>query len=316
MTSIKRIFAKIWLVTFVILALGFAFSYFKTNRSDISRILDADLRVLAIAAAAQVFYFIATVLTWQNVLISTTQKTVKFWEGLSHILLVNFGKYIPGKIWGLAARGTRLRELGYSLNDVVRSSIVEQFLLIACGIWLALLGATVAFDNPIFLLFLLLLTPIIFLYRHGSNLMRKVTSRYPGLAAIERLFDMNIRTARLFGLSTGFIWIWLLLTITFAFFCQSIFPVAPTIANFATLLLALTASFLAGFAAIFAPGGFGVREGVGAAILSSLVTLEEAVLLMLLFRVWVIAWELSAGAIMLVGFTGGIRGKKSKVVGK
>ena len=147
------------------------------------------------------------------------EKAVALRESLSQILMVNFGKYIPGKIWGMAARGKRPVEAGYGVEEITRTSYLEQKLLLLTGFALALVAAGVAFGNPIFWL--------------------------------------------------GFV-------------------------------LSLTAEFLAGFLALFATGGVGRREGVGAALLTSVVTLEEAVLLMLLFRVWVVAAELIAGAVVLV----------------
>jgi uncharacterized membrane protein YbhN (UPF0104 family) len=50
---------------------------------------------------------------------------------------------------------------------------------------------------------------------------------------------------------------------------------------------------------LFAPGGVGVREGVGAALLANIMSLEDAVLLMLMFRLWVVVMELIAGAAVL-----------------
>ena len=85
------------------------------------------------------------------------------------------------------------------------------------------------------------------------------------------------------------------------FFCNAIINIDLNATNIAIFTLRLTAGYLAGYLAIFAPGGGGVREGVGAAFLSTIVTLEEAVLLMLLFRVWVVLAELSAGGVVLLG---------------
>jgi uncharacterized membrane protein YbhN (UPF0104 family) len=54
-----------------------------------------------------------------------------------------------------------------------------------------------------------------------------------------------------------------------------------------------------GFFAIFAPAGIGVREGVTSAILLNQMPLTDALLLSLLYRLWVVAIELSGGLLAL-----------------
>lgn len=299
MASIKRIIEKTWLAVFVVLALIFVFFFFKNEKDTMVKMFRADARLLGTAAIAQILYFCATVLTWQKVLSFTTHKTVNFLEGLSQILLVNFGKYIPGKIWGLAARGARLRELGYRLEEISSVSYLEQFLLLLSGFWLAFFAAAIVYSKPIYVLFLVLTTLVIVLFRHGNNLAAKVARVIPKAGLLEHLFGMDIGNVRLFALTAGYMAIWLFLTLSFVMLCSSLTNIELTTFNIAVQLLSVTAGFLAGFLAIFAPGGVGVREGVGAALLTTIVTLEEAVMLMLLFRVWVILWELAVGSAVL-----------------
>ena len=87
------------------------------------------------------------------------------------------------------------------------------------------------------------------------------------------------------------------------FVCTAFVDIELTRATVPVFVLSLTAGFLAGFVALFAPGGVGVREGVGAALLANIMSLEDAVLLMLMFRLWVVVMELLAGALMLRGAT-------------
>jgi uncharacterized membrane protein YbhN (UPF0104 family) len=99
----------------------------------------------------------------------------------------------------------------------------------------------------------------------------------------------------------GYVGVWLFLAITFMLVCTAFVDVQLTSVTVPVFILGLTAGFLAGFIALFAPGGVGVREGVGAAILATIMTLEEALLLMLMFRLWVVVMELLAGALVLRG---------------
>lgn len=299
MGSFKRIVEKTWLATFIVVALVFVISYFRDDTDKLASIFEADLRVLVWAVVAHAAYFLATVLTWQKALLYAVGKTVALRESLSQILMVNFGKYIPGKIWGMAARGKRLVEAGYGVEEIARTSYLEQILLLLTGFALALVAAAIAFGSPIYWLGFALALVAIVLFRHGDKLMEKLVQFVPRTGGLLKFFQVRISTFEVLKLSVGYALQWLFLAGAFTLVCTSIISVELSMANVAIFVLSLTAGFLAGFLALFAPGGVGVREGVGAVFLSSVLTLEEAVLLMLLFRVWVVAAELLAGFVVL-----------------
>ena len=83
--------------------------------------------ILGWAVVAQVAYFLATIVTWQKAFLYATGRTVALRESLSQILMVNFGKYIPGKIWGMAARGKRLTESGFGVEEIARQATSSRF---------------------------------------------------------------------------------------------------------------------------------------------------------------------------------------------
>ena len=299
MASLKRIIEKIWLVAFIAAALVFMAFLFRDHRDKLARIAEADWGLLGAAALAQLMYFTATVVSWRKVLQLATGRIIGFGEGLAQILLVNFGKYIPGKVWGLAARARRLSELGFGLADVARASYLEQMLLILVGLWLAFLCAAIVFSAAIYWIALLLVTLVILLFRHGAMVLRGLAIVFPPAAAAAGVFELRIGVGAVIGLSMGYIGVWLFLAIAFMFVCTAFVDLELTRATVPVFVLSLTAGFLAGFVALFAPGGVGVREGVGAAFLANVMSLEEAVLLMLMFRLWVVVMELIAGALVL-----------------
>jgi uncharacterized membrane protein YbhN (UPF0104 family) len=301
LASLKRIFGKIWLGAFIAAALIFIVFLFRDHRDKLARVADADWGLLGAAALAQLMYFTATVVSWRKVLQLATGRIIGFGEGLAQILLVNFGKYIPGKVWGLAARGKRLSELGFGLGDIARASYLEQMLLMLVGLWLAFLCAAFVFDATAYWIALLLVTLAIVLFRHGAKLLRGLAIVFPPAGAVASAFELRIGVGAVLGLSMGYIGVWLFLAITFMFVCTAFVDIELTRATVPVFVLSLTAGFLAGFVALFAPGGVGVREGVGAALLANIMSLEDAVLLMLMFRLWIVVMELLAGALMLRG---------------
>ena len=300
MASFKRIVQKTWLAVFLVMSVVFIVTYFKDDRDKISRILDADLRLLGMAAIAQAAYFFATIMTWQKALLYATGKTVVLRESLSQILMVNFGKYIPGKVWGMAARGKRLAEAGYDLEEITRASYLEQILLLLTGFALGFLAAALVYASPLYALGFALAVAGIVLFRYDDKIINKIAHVIPPVSKLLRFFEVRLGGLEVLKLSAGYLLVWLLLACAFMFVCTSVISVELTFANGLVFVLSLTAGFLAGFLALFAPGGAGVREGVGAALLTSIVTLEEAVLLMLLFRVWVVVAELLAGALVFL----------------
>ncbi|MDH5456478.1 MAG: hypothetical protein OEY37_10430, partial [Gammaproteobacteria bacterium] len=154
--SFKRIVEKTWLATFIVVALVFVLVYFRDDADKMARVLDANVRMLGWAVIAQIAYFFTTVVTWQKALLYATGRTVALREGLTQILMVNFGKYIPGKVWGMAARGKRLTESGYDVEEIARASYLEQILLLLTGFAIALSAAALALGNPLYWLGLVL----------------------------------------------------------------------------------------------------------------------------------------------------------------
>lgn len=295
MPSLKRIVGKSWLAAFVALALIFVVFFFKDDRDRILEVLRADVRYLGLAAITQILCFLVVVVTWQKVLTLTTHKPVEFIEAGAQVLLLNFGKYIPGKVWGVAARGARLNQLGYRLDEISSATVMEQFLMTASGFWLAFLAASLLYGESIYLLLLLLTTLTIAMFRHAIPVVAKIVYRFKKSMPVEARIEVHIRAIGILTPVAGYTITWLFLTLTFIAFVSSLVDIELTLSAAGMLSLSLTAGYLAGLVAVFAPGGVGVREGVGAALLSTMVNLDEAILLMLLFRVWAVGWELLAG---------------------
>lgn len=300
MAGFKVLLQRAWIVAFVAAALFFVYSWFRDDADKASALLSANPKLLAAAALSHVVYFVVTVLAWCASVRLTSERAVSFREGLSQILLVNFGKYIPGKIWGIAARGARLKTLGYSMHEIGRASYLEQVLLLLTGFWLAFLFAYVVYGQLLYLGLLLLASIVLVMMKHGGVMIEWLVRFFPAARSALEFIDVRLGSARFAGLSVAYALIWLCLSASFVFVSLSIMPLDLSPHNIAVFVLSLTAGYLAGFIAIFAPGGVGVREGVGAAILATLMPLQDAVVVMLLFRIWVVLWELIAGSVLVM----------------
>ncbi|MEL7185659.1 MAG: lysylphosphatidylglycerol synthase domain-containing protein [Pseudomonadota bacterium] len=297
--STKKLIGRAWLLISVIVALYFVFSYLRDSQVDATRLLDAEPRKLCAAILAYAAYFLAISLTWSSVLHSVSARKIDLLESASQIALINLGKYIPGKIWGLAARGARLSELEYKASSIGRASFLEQALLLLTGLWLALVATAVVYGGLLPIGLLVITTAAILCARNTSYLVDRATQLFPRAEKALQFASINISYRKTFFLVIGFTLTWLFLIATFALLCASLTDISFDSRTSAVFVLSITAGYLAGFLAIFAPGGVGVREAAGAVALSEILPLELALFLMLIFRVWVVAAELLTGALIL-----------------
>ncbi len=56
-------------------------------------------------------------------------------------------------------------------------------------------------------------------------------------------------------------------------------------------------ALLIGFVALFAPGGIGIRESVLIYLLSTIMAVESALFVAVIYRIWLTLWDILAGAI-------------------
>jgi uncharacterized membrane protein YbhN (UPF0104 family) len=92
----------------------------------------------------------------------------------------------------------------------------------------------------------------------------------------------------------------MLLGLVFCGIFYSAFPMEVQTKLPMALVLANTVGVVAGFVAIFSPGGIGVREAISSAILAGFIPTADAVVLSLLFRLWTVVMEAIFGGFGLI----------------
>jgi hypothetical protein len=183
----------------------------------------------------------------------------------SIVSISQLGKYLPGGVWQFVARFAAYRQNRLSYRDMGKAFVVENVWLILGSLFVG--AAAVFLGRPPALMQL-------FGAAFGPGLL-------PALAGLSLLLwaltigasEYAIRSAgrrpsaaaacAQFISQTG---MWLLLGLSFACLIQ----VAADARMWGLLSGAFILSFLAGYVAIFAPGGIGVREYVAVLLLSSL----------------------------------------------
>jgi len=245
-----------------------------------------------------ILFWITASFTWRYLLLITCNASISLFQSFSQLVLVSVGKYIPGKIWGMIARGTQLKELGIDVKKIFVISIQEQILLIHASVIVSSISIIFLIEtNWTYLLMIVILLSgfigryiqlfLIAAYNFLMNFFKKNI-----LEVKEIITQQNYLRLLIF-----YMMIWILSGCIFSgiyFTIQNEFNLTIIV----WIILANTISITLGFFAFFAPAGIGVRESISSIILSQVMPLEQAIFLSLLFRFWTVLIELSLGVII------------------
>jgi uncharacterized membrane protein YbhN (UPF0104 family) len=232
--------------------------------------------------------------TWRRLLAEWSARLP--WPVAARIWLAsNLGKYVPGKIWSIFALGALAKARGASAVAAGGSSVLLQLVSIVTGVAVALaFGAQTA--RALWLAAFAVIAAIAALLSAPALLPR-------AFAVIQSLTGRELAVppipARAIWLATGTTAIaWIVSGYAFAIFAESLDlgrgPPSAYIAVYAT-------SYVAGFVALFAPGGIGVREGalIAAMQVTGVATAAEAAIIAVASRIWLTVLDLIPGMIAL-----------------
>ncbi|MBQ9454424.1 MAG: UPF0104 family protein [Thermoguttaceae bacterium] len=208
---------------------------------------------------------------WHSVLRQLGQRPTFYASMRAHII-GHLGKYIPGKIFVVLIRSGLLRGPGVDTTVCVLSIFLEGLLQMAVG---ALVVAALVVGWSIqtgdqnlllgsFLLFCLVGIPIFPpVFKFGVKLIgvRKFSNE------VQKVDLLSWRTF-LFGIPIMLCY-WLLLGASYWCTLRGVGLDFPLHAGYPLALLAMTASMVAGFVIVVAPGGMGVREGIIVMLITS-----------------------------------------------
>lgn len=270
-----------------------------------------DLRLDWIKVGASGLLVIATYL----ILIEAWRATLRVWtESLpfaaaARIWFVsNLGKYIPGKVWQIAAMGAMAQKSGVSAAAAIGSSLLVNLVSIIAGfavialtaagrvgavvsqsqasasrsteiavIGIAIAGAVALFLAPI-------AVPRL------ATLAGRVTGRPISIPRVPPR-AIVVTAASTFAS-------WLLYGVAFSLFAHGVSPRAT--GNAFSYIAVYTGSYLAGYLALFAPGGVGVREAVLVLAMPrfGLASAADAAIIAITSRLWLTILEILPGLLL------------------
>ena len=253
--------------------------------------LDVGWALVAIATIIVLLTYVLLIDTWRRTL-AAWSAALPFGAAARIWFVSNLGKYIPGKIWSIAAMGVMARENAVSPVAAAGSSILIQLVTIASGIGVVLVTGARAIEQPVLavvvasvVLASIAATPVILpaVVRWAAGMVGRevVVPPLPARIVWEAFFRATLS--------------WVAYGIAFQLFVRAVLGEA---AGAVTSYIAVyAASYIIGFLALFAPGGAVVRESamVAGMLRLGLAVEADALAVAIASRLWLTVVELLPG---------------------
>lgn len=250
---------------------------------------------MALATIVVFLTYILLIETWRSIL-TGWNAYLPFGVAARIWFVSNLGKYLPGKVWSIAAMSVMARGQAVSPVAAAGSSILIQLVTVATGIALVLITGVRAIDAP----GLAIVIGVVLILGIAS-----IPWVLPPLArAVARLMGRSLEVP---PLQPNVLWIavgrslvsWLAYGIAFQLFVSGVLGSAAGATS--SYIAVYAASYIIGFLALFAPGGVVVRESalVAGMVRLGLASQADAFAVAVASRLWLTVVELLPGLIYL-----------------
>jgi len=223
-----------------------------------------------------------------------------FWSAARIWTVSSLGKYLPGKVWAVAGMAVMAQRAGVGAGPATASAVILQVLAIGTGAavaaltgWSSLRSAYPGAGAGLAALLVLSLAAAGVLLWPES--VRRVVRLAAPDAAVGSLTPPVGAVA--FGLAANTV-AWLGYGVALWLLARGLLP--GTGLGLLRAIAVFTASYLAGFLALFAPGGIGVREGVFILMLQGPIGIGAATALAIASRLLLTVTELGAAVPFLL----------------
>lgn len=303
--SIHSFLQKYWMTLFIVASVAYVGYYINSQLSSIDDNLSFSPLPLVGSAFFQLLFWTVSSQLWGLALRTVTSTKVTLIDSFFQLCLVNLGKYLPGKIWGMLARGSYLNQRhAIDVSKIIQATYIEQVYLVGSGVVVASLVLAVITANRwmwlVALLILAMMTAAIVYQKYLEKLLR-LADRLRGAAEDYRSNEFSLSGRKQLYMLVMYMLVWVLLSMVLYGLYMALFQAELSLTMAAVMTLACVAGMLAGFIAIFAPGGVGVREAVSGSILAAYMPIGDAVLVVLLFRIWLATLDVLVGGSLYLG---------------
>lgn len=266
--------------------------------------LALDWTTLGASASLVLLAYAVLIETWRRVL-RAWQSRLSFGDAARIWFISNLGRYIPGKVWQIAAMGALAHEAGASPLAATGSALVVNLVNLLVGFAVVAASGAALFDRPgasilmsTLLMAGLAFTPVLLPW------VARLASR-----VLRRSIDVPRLPASAIWIATaGCLAAWLLYGLAFQLLVRGVLGAVP--GSYSAYLAAFTGSYLLGYIALFSPGGLGVREEALVIALRKLGlgVVGGAGVVAVASRLWLTALEVVPGVLFLLA--GALRRRK------
>jgi len=246
---------------------------------------------ILVATAIVVATYVLLIETWRRIVLAAGQ-SLSFADAARIWFVSNLGKYVPGKVWSIAAMTIMARQQSVSAAAAAGSSVLIQLVTIAAGIGVVFVTGAQAVDHPsiaiaIAALILVSLATLPVVLPRIGRIAASVTGKEISLPRV----------------SPGIVWMcvassvlsWIAYGVAFQFFVRGL--LGSSAGATSSYIAVYAASYIIGFLALFAPGGAVVRESaiVTGMLRFGLSGQADALAIAVASRIWLTVTELLPG---------------------
>ena len=271
-------------IIFGVLVVVFLAWYFRKNWDEFSeKIMSVNIGIFIVS---MLFYFVykITLASLWHYITKINGCSIRYEKAVTSYLYSILGKYIPGKVFMLAARLTYYKEEEAPLSKVTVCFFIEN----VC----TLLGAAMLFivslfffpnellENYKWLTLLLIAAFFVCIHPKIINFVLRLIGKI-----FKKNLEIPMKYSQMLKVVLLFIGNWLIVGFGFFILTKSIYPAV----EWSQMLYCAGiwgVSALMGILAIFAPSGLGVREGIIVAGLMLIMPQSDAMVISVVSRLW------------------------------
>lgn len=243
---------------------------------------------LIIAFILCFFSYIADVVIWRLFICEQVDcENITYKEIFSVIFSTNFLKYIPGRVWTVAAQAILLKKYNIKKLYILYINFLCMFELLLFSLYCLLIYVFIYTDmifvNVFYVLFFSIVLVNILYNVHCTFFSNKIISFVGRIAKIE-MGIITVSARIMIVIQAVFLVSWLLVGLASLSLAKGI-GLQVVLADFFPVVASMASSWLAGYMVFFAPGGLGIREGMMLLMLKPAVDVPMALLLPIVTRV-------------------------------
>ena len=271
-------------IIFGVLVVVFLAWYFRKNWDEFSeKIMSVNIGIFIVSMLFYFVYKISLASLWHYIT-KINGCSIRYEKAVTSYLYSILGKYIPGKVFMLAARLTYYKEEEAQLSKVTVCFFIEN----VC----TLLGAAMLFivslfffpnellENYKWLTLLLIAAFFVCIHPKIINFVLRLIGKI-----FKKNLEIPMKYSQMLKVVLLFIGNWLIVGFGFFILTKSIYPAA----EWSQMLYCAGiwgVSAIMGILAIFAPSGLGVREGIIVAGLMLIMPQSDAMVISVVSRLW------------------------------